>query len=198
MAEASRIAHTSSVGGEAAPSLPARAYTPDVAPDSAGQAVVVLRAAYTDRGANGARAASGENMVVLRAPTVVVARGELADGVQKYKGPEVPVEVAIGSRSGAFVGFKQLDLRGISARVLATAPCRSSMPPGGRVRSASTSPRPLSAETGEHSAPVRGGAPAQLGRAQAHTVTRDVYSSSNYPAPPAEPSSVTHLRGGAR
>jgi cytochrome c len=55
----------------------------------------VLRAAYTDRGANGAPAALGEKVVVLRAPTVVVASGQVADGVQKYKGPEVPVDIAI-------------------------------------------------------------------------------------------------------
>jgi cytochrome c len=59
--------------------------------------------------------------VVLRAPVVVVARGEVADGVEKYSGPEVPVEVTIGSRSGAFVGFKQLDLTGVSAIVFAAA-----------------------------------------------------------------------------
>ena len=75
-AEALRIAaYILSLAEERAPSLPVRGeYTPPaVAPDSSGQAVVVLRAAYTDRGANGAPSASGEKTVVLRAPTVVVA-----------------------------------------------------------------------------------------------------------------------------
>jgi cytochrome c len=71
---------------------------------------------------------------VLRAPTVVVANGEVADGVQKYKGPEVPVEVTIGSRSGAFVGFRQLDLSGISAIMFsATAPVPQLNAAGGKV-----------------------------------------------------------------
>ena len=102
------------------PSLPTRGtYTPAVGSDSALQAVLVLRAAYTDRGANGLPGVATEKAVVLRAPKVVAASGELADGVQKYKGPELPIEVAIGTRSGAFVGFKQIDLTGISAIVFA-------------------------------------------------------------------------------
>ena len=119
-AEASQIvAYILSLAAEkkAAPSLPARgAYVPADSMARGGGAVV-LRAAYTDRGANGVPAVSAEQTVVLRAPTVVVASGEIADGVQKYKGPEVPVEIAIGSKSGAYVGFKQLDLTGVSAIV---------------------------------------------------------------------------------
>jgi cytochrome c len=135
-AEASRIAaYVLSLAEKQTPSLPVRGeYTPDVAPDSAGQAVVVLRASYADRGANGAPSASGEKTVVLRAPTMVVAGGDTADGVQKYKGPEVPVEVTIGSRSGAFVAFKQLDLTGVSAIVFsAVAPVPNLNSVGGKV-----------------------------------------------------------------
>jgi cytochrome c len=115
-----------------APSLPVRgAYTP---PDSATQGVVVLRAAYTDRGANGVPAASAEKTLALRAPMIVVASGEVADGVQKYKGPEVPVEVTIGSKSGAYVGFRQLDLTGVGAiTFIATAPTPQLNSAGGSV-----------------------------------------------------------------
>ena len=100
------------------PSLAVRGeYVPGAETDSAapGKGVIVLRAAYTDRGANGMPAASTEKAVVLRAPTVIVASGELADGVQKYKGPEVPVEIAIVGKSGAYIGFRKLDLTGVSA-----------------------------------------------------------------------------------
>ncbi|MGQ0713790.1 MAG: ThuA domain-containing protein [Gemmatimonadaceae bacterium] len=110
------VAYILSLGQPRAPSLPVRgSYVPRITPDSAGQGVLVLRAAYTDRGANGIRPARGENTVVLRAPVVVVSRGGVADGIEKYSGPEVPVEVTIGKRSGAFVGFEQLDLTGVSA-----------------------------------------------------------------------------------
>jgi cytochrome c len=179
-AEASRIAaYILSLVEKRTPSLPVRGeYTPAVAPDSAGQAVVVLRAAYTDRGANGAPGASGERTVVLRAPRVVVARGELADGVQKYKGPEVPVEITIGTRSGAFVGFKQLDLTGISAIVFsATAPVPQLNAAGGKVEvrldSASGA---LVGETEVIQPAAAMGAPAQLRAAlKSTTGVHDVY-----------------------
>jgi cytochrome c len=106
------------------PSLPTRgAYTPPVARDSAAQGAVVLRAAYTDRGANGLPGASAEKLIVLRAPSVAVASGELAEGIQKQKVAELPVEVTIVNRSGAFAKLEQVDLTGVSAvTFLATAP----------------------------------------------------------------------------
>jgi cytochrome c len=129
------VAYIRSLGQPRTPSLPVRgSYIPAAATDSSPQGVVVLRASYADRGANGIRSASAEKAVVLRAPVVVVARGEVADGVQKYAGPEVPVEVTIGTRSGAFVGFKQLDLTGVSAIVFsALAPVPNVNAAGGKV-----------------------------------------------------------------
>jgi cytochrome c len=107
---------------------------PPVGSDSAPQGVVVLRASYTDRGANGLPGITAEKEVVLRAPTVVVATGDVSEGVQKYKGSEVPVEVAIGSRSGASVRFKQLDLTDVSAIVFAAlAPVPQLNGAGGKV-----------------------------------------------------------------
>jgi cytochrome c len=107
-----------------APSLPARGeYTP---PDSAAgstKGAVVLRAAYTDQGANGLLGLTGGATVVLRAPTVVVASGELSDGVQKMNVPGLPVDITLANRSGAFARLKQIDLTGLSAVVFAaTAP----------------------------------------------------------------------------
>ena len=129
------VAYIRSLPQPRSPSLPVRgAYVPGAAADSSPQGVVVLRAAYADRGANGIGSASAEQSVVLRAPVVVVARGEVADGVQKYAGPEVPVEVSIGSRSGAFIGFKQLDLTGVSAiDFSALAPVPNVNAAGGKV-----------------------------------------------------------------
>ena len=120
---------------KATPPLPTHgAYSPPTAPDSIVQGAVVLRAAYADRGANGVPALSAQKTVVLRAPSIVVANGEIADGVQKYKGPEVPIEVTIGSKSGAYVGFKQLDLTGVSAIVFsALAPTPQLNAFGGKV-----------------------------------------------------------------
>jgi len=109
-----------------APSLPDRgAYIPVAGSGDGPKGAVVLRAAYTDRGANGMRAITNEKTIVLRSPTVVVANGELSEGVSKQSVPEVPVEITVVNRSGASVALKQLDLTGISAVIFtAVAPAK--------------------------------------------------------------------------
>jgi cytochrome c len=149
------VAYILSLADEKKPasSLPTHgAYTLPPASDSAapGMGAVVLRAAYADRGANGVPAVAAQKTVVLRAPTVVVASGDTADGVQKYKGPETPIEVTIGSRSGAFIGFRQIDLTGVSAIVLpALAPTPQLNAAGGKVEiRLDSATGPLIGETG--------------------------------------------------
>jgi cytochrome c len=98
----------------AAPSLPVRGeYTPPAA--AAGPAgAVVLRASYTDRGANGVPPATAAGEVVLRAPTLVVSEGELSEGITKFKAPQLPTELTIVSRSGSHSRFERLDLTGFT------------------------------------------------------------------------------------
>ncbi|HEU4748925.1 MAG TPA: c-type cytochrome, partial [Gemmatimonadaceae bacterium] len=61
------------------PSLPDRgAYVPPAGSADAPKGVVILRAAYTDRGANGMPAITKDTTVVLRSPSVTVASGELS------------------------------------------------------------------------------------------------------------------------
>jgi cytochrome c len=173
------VGYIRSLAQPRSPSLPVRgSYVPAAATDSSPQGVVVLRAAYSDRGANGIRSASAEKAVVLRAPVVVVARGEVADGVQKYAGPEVPVEVTTGSRSGAFVGFKQLDLTGVSAIVFsALAPVPNVNSVGGKVEvRLDSATGVLVGETATIQPQTAMGAPSQLRAALSPTAgVRDVY-----------------------
>ena len=85
----------------------------------------MLRAAYTDRGANGMPASTKEKTIALRSPSVVVASGELSEGVQKQSTPEIPVEITVVNRPGASVALKQLDLTGVAAIVFtAVAPAQ--------------------------------------------------------------------------
>ena len=142
------------------------------------QGAVVLRAAYTDRGANGLPAVSAEKTVVLRAPTVVVASGDSAEGVQKYKGPEVPIEVTIGSKSGAYVRFKHLDLTGVSAIVFAAmAPTPQLNASGGKVEvRVDSATGPLVGETAAIQPSETMGPPTQLRAALVPTTgIHDVY-----------------------
>jgi cytochrome c len=106
------------------PRMPTRgAYVPADSMASAAKGVLVLEAEYTDRGANGMPAIAREQTVVLRSPTVVVASGEMSEGVQKQSVPQLPVEITVVSRPGASVKLKQLDLSGISAvTLMAMAP----------------------------------------------------------------------------
>ena len=78
------------------------------------QGAVVLRAEYTDRGANGLPGATSGKTLVLRAPMVVLAAGELSEGVSKMQVPQLPVPITMASKSGSFVKMTQLDLSGIS------------------------------------------------------------------------------------
>ncbi|MEO7823004.1 MAG: ThuA domain-containing protein [Gemmatimonadaceae bacterium] len=108
------------------PSLPDRgAYVAPAGSADAPKGVVVLRATYTDRGANGMRAITKDKTIVLRSPSVVVASGELSEGLSKQSVPELPVEITVVNRSGASVVLKQIDLTGVGAVVFtAVAPTR--------------------------------------------------------------------------
>ncbi|MFL5487167.1 MAG: ThuA domain-containing protein [Gemmatimonadaceae bacterium] len=98
-----------------APSLPVQgAYVPPAGSGDAPRGALVLRAEYTDRGANGMPPISKEKTIVLRSPSVVVASGELSEGVSKQSVPELPVEITVVNRPGSSVAFKQIDLTGVS------------------------------------------------------------------------------------
>ena len=105
-------------------SLPVRgSYTPPAGSSEAPQGVVVLRAEYTDRGANGMPTISSEKTLALRSPTVVVASGELSEGVSKQTDERIPVPITVVTRSGSSVALKQIDLTGVGAvAFMAVAP----------------------------------------------------------------------------
>ncbi|MDQ6635332.1 MAG: PKD domain-containing protein, partial [Gemmatimonadota bacterium] len=159
------VAYVLSLGGPTSimPSLPVSGeYTPPASPNGPAQGAVMLRAAYTDRGAHGLAGASAEKTLVLRAPTVTLATGELSPGVQRMKVPQMPVEMSMISRSGAHAKLAQVDLTGVSAvSVLANAPANFGAAGGVlevRLDSA-TGPLQGTAEipqvTGQSPAPVR-------------------------------------------
>jgi cytochrome c len=108
------------------PSLPVQGtYVPPAGSGDAPKGVVELRASYTDRGANGMPAITKEKAVVLRSPTVVLASGELSEGVSKQSVAELPVEITVVNRPGASVALKQVDLTGVAAvTFVAVAPAQ--------------------------------------------------------------------------
>jgi cytochrome c len=108
-------------------------YVPPAGSGDAPKGVVVLRAEYTDRGANGMPAITNEKTIVLHSPSVVVATGVLSEGVQKQSVPEIPVAVTVVNRSGASVALKQIDLTGIAAVVFSAAAPAQYQAKGGKV-----------------------------------------------------------------
>jgi cytochrome c len=115
-------------------SLPVQgAYVPPAGSGDALQGVAVLRAAYTDRGANGMPAITKEKTIVLHSPTVVVASGQLSEGVQKQSVPQLPVQIAVVNRSGASVALKQLDLTGVAAVVFSAVAPAQYQAKGGKI-----------------------------------------------------------------
>jgi cytochrome c len=116
------------------PSLPVRgAYVPPAGSGDQPKGALVLRAEYTDRGANGMPAISQEKTLVLRSPVVVVASGELSDGVSQQSVAELPVEITVVNRSGGSVALKQLDLTGVGAVVFSTVAPAQYQAAGGKI-----------------------------------------------------------------
>ncbi|PYO09980.1 MAG: cytochrome C [Gemmatimonadetes bacterium] len=117
-----------------APSLPTRGtYVPPAGSGDAPQGIVELRAAYTDRGANGMPSITKEKTIILHSPSVVVASGVLSEGVQKQSVPELPVQITVVNRSGASVALKQLDLTGVGAVVFSAVAPSQYQAKGGKV-----------------------------------------------------------------
>ena len=106
------------------PALPVRGtYTPPAGSGDTPPGVVQLRAAYTDRGANGMPAITTVRTLELRSPTVIVADGDLSDGVSQQSDQRVPVPIALAHRSGTSVALRQIDLSGVAAvTFMAVAP----------------------------------------------------------------------------
>lgn len=104
------------------PSLPAKgSYTTTLEKGVNPGGVFLLRAAYSDKGANGLPSARSEQTFVLRNATVEAGTADVDEDVQKFKLPDIPTTLMIGQKSGAYVGFKQLDMTGIDQITFVTS-----------------------------------------------------------------------------
>jgi cytochrome c len=115
-------------------SLPVRgSYTPPAGSGDAPQGVYVLRAEYTDRGANGMPAITAEQALVLRSPSVVVAAGEMSDGVSKQSVEQLPVPITVVNRPNSSVALKQIDLTRVGAVTFLTVAPTQYQAKGGQI-----------------------------------------------------------------
>jgi cytochrome c len=118
----------------ATPSLPAAGtYTPSIPKGVSDAGVLVLRAAYTDKGANGVPEVRSEKNLILKSSAVEAGQADEVEGVMKFKQPSFPATLMIGQANNAYIGFKQVDLTTIEQIVFtAMAPQQYGFT-GGRV-----------------------------------------------------------------
>ena len=146
-----------------APSLPVRgAYSPPAGATDAPQGVVVVRAEYTDRGANGMPEITKDATLVLHSPTVTVATGVFSEGVSKQSVPEMPVPITVANRSGSSVGLKQIDLTGVGAVTLMVAAPAQYQATGGKIEVHLDSPSGALLGESEQIRPTTDQAPLRL------------------------------------
>ncbi|RIV23966.1 cytochrome C [Fibrisoma montanum] len=117
----------------AAGSLPTQgSYTAKIPADDKGKGVYILRASYEDRGSNGLPALRSEQTYVLRNARVDVHGFDTYDNVNKmaFGGNNL----AIPSKSGAYMVLRQADLTGVGElRIMASAPKPQLNAKGGKV-----------------------------------------------------------------
>jgi cytochrome c len=76
------------------------------------QGVVIARAAYTDKGANGIPPIGRAETFILQAPDLPASDATIDNGVNRFELNDV--KFMIGTSNGAYVGFEHLDLTGIA------------------------------------------------------------------------------------
>jgi cytochrome c len=105
-----------SVGNdEKVKSLPVRgSYTTVLHKDESDKGVLILRAAYTDKGANGVQPATSEKVVMLKSPNFNASIADKSDGIRKFRIQSLRRDVMIGSRHDAYVAYNNLDMYGIN------------------------------------------------------------------------------------
>jgi cytochrome c len=116
------------------PSLPPQGtYTVTIPKGTSDAGVLVVRAAYTDKGANGVPEVRSEKTLFLKSPSVMAGTADVSDRVMKFKAPGFPGTLMIGQADNAYVGFNQVDLTTIEKMVFTTmAPAQYGMA-GGKV-----------------------------------------------------------------
>ncbi|MBW3627676.1 MAG: PQQ-dependent sugar dehydrogenase [Gemmatimonadetes bacterium] len=90
-------------------------YTPEIPEGDDGHGSVIIRAVYSDRGANGFPNQTGERMLVLRSPTVIAGSAEIVENTLIEASNRGGGPLAARPRPNGHIGFRQLDLTGITS-----------------------------------------------------------------------------------
>jgi cytochrome c len=149
---------------EVVKSLPEKgSYTPQIAKGVSNKGVLIMRAAYADKGANGIQPATAEKMMMLKSSNFPASTADQIDGVLKYKLPDAPSEFMIGSRNKAYLRYNQIDVTGIGqATCVVFAPEDRLNAAGGTIEVRIDSPdgpvigesKPIAVVKGKNPAPI--------------------------------------------
>lgn len=107
-------------------------YTTKVPVGAGDKGAYVLRASYTDQGANRIAPLTAEQILVLKNPNVSAATASKIEGGLKMNINDTSVEIVIIQASGTFLAFRQIDLTGIHAMAF-TALVNGERQTGGKV-----------------------------------------------------------------
>ena len=102
-------------------------FTPSLPEGDAGRGSVILRAVYTDQGEEQAAPLTGEEIRVLRSPTLDAARADVRQQTE-------PGSRGTVTRRGSVIGFKNLDLTGVRQLELAASAMIPESQPGGIIQ----------------------------------------------------------------
>ena len=123
-----------SLGSKGTSLPPKGSYTSRTVKGVPDQGVLIMRAAYTDKGANGIAPASSEKILVLKSANVPAGKADAWDGIMKYSVPQPPMDLMIGNGNNANISFKGVDLTGIDQAVFTIlAPVAMANSAGGTV-----------------------------------------------------------------
>src|SRR5690606_33048884 len=75
--------------------------------------VLVMRAFYTDRGANGVPSVTSEQAMILKSARMSAGKATSMDGINKFRIGTTAVDLMIGTKDGAYIGFDPIDLTGV-------------------------------------------------------------------------------------
>lgn len=118
------VGYILSLAKKPAESLPLKgSYTTRIPKGESDQGVFILKASYTDKGANGLSGQRSQKIMILRNANLSAAGSDASDGIMKMKIPGTDTRIAIAQKDGAWLSFEQVDLSGISAvSFMASAP----------------------------------------------------------------------------
>ncbi len=88
-------------------------YTPKVPEGDNGKGNLIIRAAYTDRGANTVPSLSSESVIILRSSQLKAGNADTLKGVDRKLQTMFAVSINIIPRANGFIGFKNIDMTGI-------------------------------------------------------------------------------------